>query len=99
MMHILVLELLNTIDFMTAALGIPLYLQPFQDSLIDAGEDGYVDEDSNVNAFLLLQKFYYLSNTAFVLCGVLTDGILVSLTVRTSDNLLTLKIHCKDLAL
>ena len=79
MVHILALELLNAIDFMTAILGIPLYLLPLQDLYGEQGpdDDGYYSADRTLSARLII--LFNLSNTAFVLCGLLTDGILVRL--------------------
>ena len=71
--HILVLELLNMITFMTAILGIPLYLQDLPMGRVPGGGEERLTSR--------LWVLFYLWNRASVACSILTDGILVGLLV------------------
>ena len=79
--HILVLELLNTVTFMTATLGIPLlvYLQDLP--------TGRVPDEDKERLASRLRILFYLSNIASVACSTLTDGILVGLLAIFNQNI------------
>ena len=75
--QVISLELVNILGLLTAILGLFLVVQPLQ-SLVELHEEvveHYLELLTKIS--FRWKALYYVSTVAFVICGMLTDGILV----------------------